>query len=171
MKAVRFAALAAVLSACARFQPTTPAVSPSDYTLSAMTQSVTMKDSSVHYDPSVLKAGKTRDQVQAAFGEANGSRTTDAGLVEDVYAFNPDGSKFVNPQVRPRNVALAFFTMGTSVAVRQARLQLVEDKLTLYHVLYSSDDTIHSVREEKMTNAPDTGPAVQQPAAKPNPPE
>jgi len=165
MRAMRFAALAAALSACARFQPSTPATSPSDYTLTGMTQSVTLKDSSVHYDPSVLKAGKTRDQVQAAFGEANASRTTDAGLVEDVYAFNPDGSKYVDPQIRPRNIALGFFTMGTSVAVRQARLHLAEEKLTLYHVLYASDDTIQSVREEKMAKAPDNGPAVQQPAA------
>jgi hypothetical protein len=165
MKAVRFVVLGAALSACARFQPSTPAVSPSDYTLSGMTQSVTMKDSSIHYDPAVLKPGNTQDQVQAAFGDPNASRTTNAGLTEDVYAFSPDGSKFVNPQVRPRNVALAFFTMGTSVAVRQARLHLAEDKLTLYHVLYSSDDKIQSVREEKMTKAPDHGPAVQPPAA------
>ena len=166
MRIIRFAALAAAaLSACARFQPAAPAVSPSDYTLAGMTQSVTMKDASIHYDPAVIKPGNTRDQVQAAFGDANASRTTDAGLIEDVYAFNPDGSKFVDPQVRPRNVALAFFTMGTSIAVRQARLHLAEGKLTLYHVLFRSDDKIQSVREEKMTNAPDSGPTVPTPAA------
>jgi hypothetical protein len=165
MKVVRFTLLAIFFTSCARFQPTTPAVSPSNYSLSGMTQSVTMKDSSIHYDPSVLKPGKTRDQVQAIFGDPNASRTTDAGLIEDVYAFNPDGSKFVNPQVRPRNVALAFFTMGASIAVRQARLNLAENKLTLYHVLYSSNDTIHLVREEKMTKAPEKGPALQPPAA------
>jgi hypothetical protein len=166
MRRIRFVAIAAAaLSACARFQPTAPAVSPSDYTLAGMTQSVTMKDSSIHYAPAVIKPGNTRDQVQAVFGDANASRTTDAGLIEDVYAFNPDGSKFVDPQVRPRNVALAFFTMGTSIAVRQARLHLAEGKLTLYHVLYGSDDKIQSVREEKMTNAPDNGPAMQPPTA------
>jgi len=161
MQMVRFAALAAALSACARFQPTTPAVSPSDYSLSGVTQSVTMKDSSIHYDPSVLKPGNSREQVRAAFGEANASQTTDAGLIEDVYAFNPDGSKFVNPKLRPRNFALGFLTMGASVAVRQARLQMTESKLTLYHVLYAGDGAIKSVREEKMTKAPDNGPAVQ----------
>jgi hypothetical protein len=171
MKALRFVMLATALSACARFQPTTPAVSPSDYSLSGMTQSATMENSAIHYAPSVLTPGNRRQQVQAAFGVANASRTTDHGLVEDVYAFNPDGSKFVNPQIRPRNLALAFFTMGTSVAVRQARLHFKENKLTLYHVLYASDDTIKSVREERMSQAPVNGPAVQQPQPKPTPME
>ena len=169
MKTIGLAAMAVVISACARFQPTTAAISPSDYSLSGMTQSVTMKDSSVHYDPSILKAGNSRQQVQAAFGEANATQTTDAGLTEDVYAFNPDGTKFVNPKLRPRNFALAFFTMGTSVAVRQARLHMTEKKLTLYHVLYASNDTIESVREEKMSSAPENGPAVQQPESIPAP--
>jgi hypothetical protein len=117
-----------VWSACARFQPTQAATSPSDYSLSGLTQSVTMKDSSVHYDPAVLTTGKSRQQVEAAFGEPNASQTNDAGMLEDVYAFNPDGTKFANPQVRPRNFALAFLTMGTSVAVRQARLHLAVQK-------------------------------------------
>ncbi|HJU29058.1 MAG TPA: hypothetical protein VJ718_07805 [Candidatus Binataceae bacterium] len=168
MKMACLAALALVLPACARFQPTTAAVSPSNYTLSGMTKSFTMKDSSIHYDPAVLKIGNSRESVQAAFGEPNASQTTDSGLTEDVYAFNPDGSKFVNPQIRPRNFALAFFTMGTSVAVRQARLHLAERKLTLYHVVYDDNGAIESVREEKMSKAPDNGPALQQPEATPS---
>ena len=133
--AMYVAIVAAGLSACARFQPSAPAASPSDYTLTGMTQSVTMKNSSVRYDPAMLKPGKTRDEVQAAFGDPNASRTTDAGLIEDVYAFAPDGSKFVDPQIRPRNIALGFFTMGTSIAVLQARLHLAEENLALYHIL------------------------------------
>ena len=49
-----------------------------------------------------------------------------SGLAEDVYAFNPDGSKFVNPQTQARNIAAAIFTAGTSVAVRQARIHMTE---------------------------------------------
>ena len=151
-----------VLASCAPFQPTTPAISPSNYTPTAMLQSVTMKDSSVHYDPAVLKTGSSRSQIEAAFGEPNATRTTDSGQTEEVYAFNPDGTKFVNPQVRPRNLALAFFTRGMSTAVRQARLSMAEKKLTLYHVLYSPTNVVQSVWQEKMSNAPNTGPAVQQ---------
>lgn len=169
MKMTRLAALALALPACARFQPTTPAISPSNYSLAGMTQSVTMKDSSIHYDPAVLKIGNSRENVQTAFGEPNASQTTNSGMTEDVYAFNPDGSKFVNPQIRPRNLALAFFTMGTSVAVRQARLHFTEEKLTLYHVVYNHDGAIESVREEKMSKAPDNGPALQQPEAESSP--
>lgn len=149
------ALLATAVSACARFQPTTPAA--------GMTQSITLKDSSIHYDPPVLEGGMRREQVLAAFGDPNSSRTTDNGVIEDVYAFNPDGSKFVDPQLRVRNVALGFFTMGTSVAVRQARLALTERKLTLFHVIYTSSDTIRSVTQERLAGAPDRLPAAPQP--------
>ncbi len=153
--------LAIAVCACARFQPTAPATSASDYTPTGIQQSVTMKDSSVHYDPSMLKAGATRTQVQAAFGDPNATRTTDSGAVEDVYAFNPDGTKFVNPKLRARNIALGFFTAGTSVAVREARLALQENKLTLFHVLYASDDTIASVTPERLSGAPASLPQEQ----------
>ena len=161
--------MAAMLPACARFQPTTPAVSASNYTPTGVMQSVTMKDSDIHYDPSVLAIGAPRTQVEKAFGDPNASTTTDSGQTEDVFAFNPDGSKFVNPQVRPRNIALAFLTMGTSVAVRQARLGITERKLTLYHVLYDSNGNIQSVKAEAMSGAPDKGPAIATPAASASP--
>ncbi|MGH7986926.1 MAG: hypothetical protein ACREQX_11655 [Candidatus Binataceae bacterium] len=150
-----------MLASCARFQPTTPAMSTSNYTPTGIGQSITMKDSAVHYDPSVLRPGVARTRVEAVYGQPNGTRTTPKGLTEDVYAFNPDGSKFVNPQIRPRNFALAFFTMGTSVAVRQARLAFTERKLTLYHVVYSPDGNIESVRQERMAGAPANGPTLK----------
>jgi hypothetical protein len=148
---------ASALGGCARFQPTAPAIKPSDYTPTGFAQSFTMKDSSIHYDASIMRPGATREQITSAFGEPNESGKTDAGLIEEVYAFNPDGTKFVNPSVRPRNVALGFLTMGTSLAVRQARLALTEKKLTLYHVVYSADNKVTSVTEEKLsgpTSAP-----------------
>jgi hypothetical protein len=143
------------LSNCARFQPTQPALSPSDYSAASMQQSVTLSDTSTRYDPNVLQVGAARSTVLASYGDPNDSRTTDGGLVEEVYAFNPDGTKFVNPQIRARNVALGFFTMGTSVAVRQARLALQERKLTIFHVIYSPDDRIQSAEVEKLSGAPD----------------
>jgi hypothetical protein len=101
-------------------------MSASNYTPTGMLQSVTMKDSSVHYDLAVLKPGSSHSHIEAAFGEPNAIHTTTSGQTEDVYAFNPNGTKFVKPQVRPRNLALAFFTRGMSVAVRQARLSITE---------------------------------------------
>jgi len=147
------------LSSCARFQPTQPAMSASDYSATGMQQSFTMSNSSIHYDPKVLQVGASRNSVAAVYGDPNGSRTTDSGLIEDVYAFNPDGTKFVNPQLRARNFVLGFFTMGTSVAVRQARLALKERKLTLFHVTYSPDDKIQSVNVEKLSGASDQLPS------------
>lgn len=153
-----------VLSACARLQRREESMQ-NTFSLSGQEQSVTFKNESIHYNSDVLKVGAPQAQVEAAFGDPNASRTTDSGLVEDVYAFNPDGSKFVNPQTHASNIALAFFTMGTSVAVRQARIHLTEEKLTLYHVIYAPDDTIQSVTEERLSGAP-----ASLPAPAPSPP-
>jgi hypothetical protein len=158
----KFLAIFLIVSsgACARFQPTEPVPSTSNYSLSALQQSATLKDPSIRYDPAVLHVGAGRNAVEAAYGDPNESRTRDNGFMEDVYAFNPDGTKFVNPQVRARNVALGFLTLGASVGVRQARLYLQERKLTLFHVIYSPADRIESVTVEKLSGAPDTLPAV-----------
>jgi hypothetical protein len=133
----------ATIGGCARFQPTTPAT---DYTPTAQLQSVTLKNSSIHYDPAVLAPGVPRSEVQAKLGDPNDTETADDGIVEDVYAFYPDGDKFVNPTIRPRNIALGVFTGGASVAIRQLRLAHAEKKLTLYYVRYGADDRIASVR-------------------------
>jgi hypothetical protein len=46
-----------------------------------------MRDEDVHFSPAVLAIGTARERVFAAFGHPNASRTTDAGTIEDVYAF------------------------------------------------------------------------------------
>src|SRR5271163_1340792 len=142
-----------VLWACARLQRREESMQ-NTFSLSGQEQSITFKNESIHYNPDILKSGTPQAQVDAAFGDPNASRTTDNGLVEDVYAFNPDGSKFVNPQTQARNIAAAFFTMGTSVAVRQARIHMSEEKLTLYHVIYGPDDMIQKVTVERLPGAP-----------------
>lgn len=148
------------LVACAPFEPTRPAAKTSDYSEAGMIESVTMKDTAVQYDPRVLAVDTPRERVHAAFGSPNAARTTDGGVIEDVYAFNPDGSKFVDPQLRARNIGLAFLTAGISVAVRQARLVLVERKLTLCHVFYGPNDHIESVVVEPLQGAPATLPTA-----------
>ena len=67
-------------------------------------QNATMKDASVHEDPSLMRVGVSRDQITNAFGEPNETSNQD-GVVQDVYEFNPDGSKFVKPKVYARNIA------------------------------------------------------------------
>jgi hypothetical protein len=56
----------------------------------AFEQNATMKDTSVHEDPNLLRAGVSRSQIETAFGAPN--ETSDqGGQVQDVYEFNPDG--------------------------------------------------------------------------------
>jgi hypothetical protein len=141
MKSVWLMAALIAVAGCSQFGPKVG----TDYTPTGTLQSVTLKDSSIKYDPAVLKAGTPRSKVAEAFGEPNATQTDSNGQVEDAYAFNPDGSKFVDPTIRPRNVAMAVFSAGVSVAVHQARIKLAERKLTVYKVTYGSDQTIQSV--------------------------
>ncbi len=158
----------AAIAGCARFQPVTPGT---DYTPTGEIQSVTLKNTSVHYDPAVLAVGVPRTDVVAKLGDPNGTETANDGAVEDVYAFYPDGSKFVNPTIRPRNIALGVFTGGASLAVRQLRLMHTEKKLTLYHVRYGDDGRIASVRVEAPKDSSAETPATTpQPAVAASPP-
>jgi hypothetical protein len=168
MKNILIAACVALATAggCARFQPATPAT---DYTPTGELQSVTLKNTSIHYDPAVLAPGVPRSEVQAKLGDPNGTETADDGSVENVYAFYPDGDKFVNPTIRPRNIALGVFTGGASVAIRQLRLAHTEKKLTLYYVRYGADDRIASVRAvPPEASGVNTQPASPPPAAAPS---
>jgi hypothetical protein len=114
---------------------------------SAFEQNATMEDTSVHEDPNLLKAGVPRGDIVAAFGTPNQIDTR--GLQEeDVYEFNPDGSKFVKPKIYARNIAAGFFTHGISTVVHQARIHHTEEQLTIYHLAYGPDGTVQSVRKE-----------------------
>jgi hypothetical protein len=113
----------------------------------AFEQNATMKDTSVHEDPSLMRVGVTRDQIAAAFGKPN--ETSDqAGLVQDVYEFNPDGSKFVKPKVYARNIAAGVFTGGIATVVHQARIHATEQQLTVYRLTYTPDGIVQSVQKE-----------------------
>lgn len=117
------------------------------YSPTALKQSVTHKDTSIQYRYGVLVMGMPRDQVIKAFGQPNGTDVK-YNTTQDVYIFLKDGSKYVNPSPRARNVALAVVTMGTSVAVRQARLAYQRTDLTIYHVYYGPDQKIMRVEME-----------------------
>ena len=78
----------------------------------AFEQNATMKDSSVHEDPSLLKVGVRRNDVTAALGTPN-QIIYQGGQEQDVYEFNPDGPKFVKPKTYARNIAAGVFTEGS----------------------------------------------------------
>jgi hypothetical protein len=106
-----------------------------------------MKDTSVHEDPNLLRAGTSRDQIVAAFGQPN-ETSTDGGQSQEIYEFNPDGSKFVKPKVYARNIAAGVFTGGIATAVHQARIHHTEAQLTVYRLSYGPDGTVQSVQKE-----------------------
>jgi hypothetical protein len=110
-------------------------------------QNATMKDTSVHEDPSLIRIGVSRDQITKAFGEPN-ETSNQGGVVLDVYEFNPDGSKFVKPKVYARNIAAGVFTGGIATVVHQARIHETEQQLTVYRLRYGPDGTVQSVQKE-----------------------
>jgi hypothetical protein len=113
----------------------------------AFEQNATMKDTSVHEDPNLLKVGVSRTEIIAAFGTPN-QISNRGGQEQDVYEFNPDGSKFVKPKVYARNIAAGVFTGGIATVVHQARIHYTERQLTVYHLTYGPDGTVQSVRKE-----------------------
>ena len=122
----------------------------------AFEQNATMKDTSVHEDPSLMRVGVTRDQIAAAFGKPN--ETSDqTGEVQDVYEFNPDGSKFVKPKVYARNIAAGVFTGGIATVVHQARIHATEQELTVYRLTYGPDGIVQSVQKESRQDDSNAG--------------
>jgi hypothetical protein len=113
----------------------------------AFEQNATMKDTSVHEDQSLLKVGVSRDKITAAFGTPNQISNQD-GREQDVYEFNPDGSKFVKPKTYARNIAAGVFTGGIATVVHQARIHQTERQLTVYHLTYGPDGSVLSVQKE-----------------------
>jgi hypothetical protein len=113
----------------------------------AFEQNATMKDTSVHEDPSLLQVGVPREKIIAAFGMPN-KILNEGGQQEDVYEFNPDGSKFVKPHVYARNIAAGVFTAGIATVVHQARIHETEEKLTVYHLVYNPEGLVESVKKE-----------------------
>jgi hypothetical protein len=124
----------------------------------AFEQNATMKDSSVHEDPSLLKVGVSRDKIIAAFGTPN-QIINEGGQEQDVYEFNPDGSKFVKPKIYARNIAAGVFTGGIATVVHQARIHHTEEQLTVYHLTYGPDETVQSVQKESRSDATHSGEA------------
>ena len=114
----------------------------------AFEQNATMKNTSVHEDPGLLKVGVPRSKIIAAFGTPN-VIDNQGEQEEDVYEFNPDGSKFVKPKIYPRNIAAGVFTHGIATVVHQARIHHTEEQLTIYRLTYGPDGTVRSVRKER----------------------
>ena len=105
-----------------------------------------MKDTSVHEDPNLLKVGVSREQITAAFGPPN-EISNEGGQSQDVYEFNPDGSKFVKPKTYASNIAAGVFTGGAATVVHQARIHHTEQQLTVYHLTYGPDGIVQSVQK------------------------
>jgi hypothetical protein len=106
---------------------------------------MTNKDPSIQYNPSVLTPGTPRSQVMAAFGQPNGTQIVN-GEQDDIYAFFPDGSKYVDPQITAGTIAAAVFTGGMSLAAKAAKNTIQQNQLTLYRVHYDSNQNIKSVK-------------------------
>jgi hypothetical protein len=67
-------------------------------------------------------------------------------MQDEVYAFFPDGSKYVDPQITAGTIAAAVFTSGMSLAAKAAKNTIQQNQLTLYRVHYDANQYIQSVQ-------------------------
>lgn len=110
----------------------------------------------MHEDPTLLRAGVPHNQIADAFGAPN-ETSNQGGQLQDVYEFNPDGSKFVKPKVYARNIAAGVFTGGIATVVHQARIHHTEQQLTVYRLTYGPDGTVESVQKESRKEEQNAG--------------
>jgi len=113
----------------------------------AMVKEATMSDGDIRFNPDVLRPGTYRSQVLAAFGPPNDIDTR-SGVRVELYKFNADGTKFVDPQTHARNVAAGVATGGIATAVRAARIVATEEQVTTYRLYYGPDARLQSVQKQ-----------------------
>ena len=128
----------------------------------AVEQNFTMRNGAIHEDPELLKVGVSRDRIAAAFGAPNETHNRN-GQIEDIYEFNPDGSKFVAPKTYARNVAAGVFTGGAAMLVRQGRIAHTEHQLTVYRLTYGSNGAVQAVHKEAFDSAADDSSGAAEP--------
>lgn len=93
----------------------------------------------------MLTPGTPRDEVLAVFGNPNGSQNIN-GVQEDLFAFYPNGDKYVDPQITAGTIAAAVFTGGISLAVKAGRNVIEQNQLTIYRVTYDPYGNVQSVK-------------------------
>jgi hypothetical protein len=123
----------------------------------AFEQNATMKDTSIHEDPNLLKAGVSRQQIAAVLGPPNKIINAGAPNEQEVYEFNPDGSKFVKPEIYARNIAAGVFTAGAATVAHQARIHQAEQQLTVYRLRYGPDGIVAGVQKQSPGDAAHNG--------------
>ncbi len=85
--------------------------------------------------------GVSREAIVAAFGTPN-EIDHQGSQEQDLYEFNPDGTKFVKPQVYPRNIGAGVFSAGIATVVHQARIHYTDQQLNVYRLVYGPDGNV-----------------------------
>ncbi|HKN01348.1 MAG TPA: hypothetical protein VJX23_12595 [Candidatus Binataceae bacterium] len=102
------------------------------------------EDFSIQYNPDVSRPGTPRADVETVLGPPNATQAMADGQIDAIYAFFPDGGKFVNPDPTSQ-IAASFFTHRGPIAAAPNQLDLDQSELTFYHIRYRSDGTVMMV--------------------------
>ncbi len=116
-------------------------------------QNASLDDYSIQFNPDVAKPGVPCSEVEAVLGQPDATLTLGDDQAEALYAFFPDGGKFVNP-----GVGTEFFSHSAASAVRSPHLEALRNQLTFYRIRYSVDGVITSVTVDR------PNPGLSQPA-------
>ncbi len=103
-----------------------------------------LEDFSIRFNPAVAKPGVPRSEVESVLGPPDAVLDLGDERMEALYAFFPDGGKFVNPGVGPR-----FFSHSAASAADSPRLEALRKQLTFYRIRYSIDAVATAVTVDR----------------------
>src|SRR5579885_1042685 len=106
----------------------------------AVARGAALEDFSIKFSPDAAKPGMPRSHVESVLGPPDAVLDLGDDRTEALYAFFPDGGKFVNPGVGPR-----FFSHSAASAVDSPHLEAVRKQLTFYRIRYSVDGVVTAV--------------------------
>ncbi|MGO9605871.1 MAG: hypothetical protein ACLQAT_21200 [Candidatus Binataceae bacterium] len=104
------------------------------------------EDFSIQYNPDVTRPGTPRSEVETVLGAPNATQVMADGQIDAIYAFFPDGGKFVNAA---NQMPASFFTHHGPIAAAPSQMDRDRSELTFYHIRYRSDATVMTVGVDK----------------------
>lgn len=151
-RALRWAPILSLIIAGATSCSTSPKADPNALISPAtglpitgdIAQKLDLEDHRIHFNADVVKPGVSREQVEAVLGPPDSSMALENEEVVAVYAFFPDGGKFMNPGLGPR-----YFSHSSTSSVSFPKLEAMRHELTFYRIRYNLDGKVMAVTADR----------------------
>ena len=135
--------IATVASGCSSSLPTPPNTPPRPR------GRLEIEDPSIRFNADAVKPGVSQTQVEGTLGTPDSTMSLDNGETIVIYAFFPDGGKFLNPGVGAR-----YFSHSSTSAVNIPQLEKMRHELTFYRIRYNLDGVVMAVTVDRPLSRP-----------------